>query len=75
MLFAAAGLLTTGVFTSPYLVSVLAGLDPGQPTDMAAWRHYTVDFVLAAICIKPSASPGLRRTPSRNAASTMTALT
>ncbi len=68
MLFAAAGLLTTGAFTSPYLVSVLAGLDPDEPTDMAAWRHYAVDFVLAAISIKPSASPGLRKTPGRNAA-------
>ena len=73
MLFAAAGLLTTGVFTSPYVVSVLAGLDPEQPTDMAAWRHYAVDFVLAAISIKPSASPGLRKkTPSRNAAPSCT---
>ena len=66
-LCAAAGRLPTGAFTSPYLVSVLAGLDPDEPTDMAAWRHYAVDFVLAAISIKTSASPGLRKTPGRNA--------
>ncbi|WP_079433709.1 TetR/AcrR family transcriptional regulator [Zoogloea sp. LCSB751] len=49
LLFTAAGLLTTGVFTSPYLVSVLSGLNPDVADDVRTWRNYAVDFVISAI--------------------------
>lgn len=46
---AASGLLTTGGFTSRYIVSTLAGFDTTTPEGSAAWRQYSVDFVMATV--------------------------
>ncbi len=46
---AASGLLTTGGVTSRYIVSTLAGFDTTTPEGSAAWRQYSVDFVLATV--------------------------
>lgn len=46
---AAAALLTTGGFTSRYVVSTVAGFDSTSPEGVVAWRKYSVDFVLAAV--------------------------
>lgn len=46
---AASGLLTTGGFTSRYIVSTLAGFDTTTPEGSSAWRQYSVDFVLATV--------------------------
>jgi len=46
---AASGLLTTGGFTSSYIVSTLAGFDSTTPEGSSAWRRYSVDFVLATV--------------------------
>ncbi|MBA4257482.1 MAG: TetR/AcrR family transcriptional regulator [Polaromonas sp.] len=46
---AASGLLTTGGFTSRYIVSTLAGFDTTTPEGSSAWRRYSVDFVMATV--------------------------
>ncbi len=49
MFCAASGLLTTGGFTSRYIVSTLAGFDSTTAEGAAAWRRYSIDFVIAAV--------------------------
>jgi AcrR family transcriptional regulator len=49
LFFAAASLITTGGFTNRYTLSAVAGFDTAAPDGAAAWRRYSVDFVLAAI--------------------------
>ena len=46
---AASGLLTTGGFTSRYIVSTLAGFDSTTPEGSSTWRRYSVDFVMATV--------------------------
>lgn len=46
---AASGLLTTGGFTSSYIVSTLAGFDTTTPEGSSAWRQYSVDFVMSTL--------------------------
>ncbi|CAN5335246.1 TetR/AcrR family transcriptional regulator [soil metagenome] len=46
---AVSALATTGGFTNRYIVSALAGFDTTSPVGIAAWRQFSVDFVLAAI--------------------------
>ncbi|MDB5932522.1 MAG: bacterial regulatory s, tetR family protein [Polaromonas sp.] len=46
---AASALVTTGGFTNRYTVSAVAGFDTTSPEGIAAWRQFSVDFVLAAI--------------------------
>ena len=53
---AASGLLTTGGFTSSYIVSTLAGFDTTTPEGSSAWRRYSVDFVMGTV-LKRNHSP------------------
>jgi AcrR family transcriptional regulator len=46
---AASALVTTGGFTNRYTVSTVAGFDTTSPEGIAAWRQFSVDFVLASI--------------------------
>ncbi|MBT9475137.1 TetR/AcrR family transcriptional regulator [Polaromonas sp.] len=46
---AASALVTTGGFTNRYTVSAVAGFDTTSPGGIAAWRQFSVDFVLASI--------------------------
>lgn len=59
MCLAAAALLTTGAFTNPVTVMAIAKLDTRSARGMAAWREYSVDFVLAALA--KGQPPSLRR--------------
>lgn len=61
MFCAASGLLTTGGFTSRYIVSTLAGFDTTSPEGASAWRKYSVDFVLATVLA--GERPSLERPP------------
>lgn len=61
MFCAAAALITTGGFTSRYIVSALAGFDSSGPAGMVAWRQYSVDFVLASVLA--GERPALARPP------------
>lgn len=49
LFYAASALLTTGGFTNRYTVSAVAGFDTTSPEGIAAWRQFSVDFVLAAV--------------------------
>lgn len=49
MFCAASALLATGGFTCRYVVSTVTGFDTTAAEGMAAWRKYSVDFVLAAV--------------------------
>ncbi|MDW3682357.1 TetR/AcrR family transcriptional regulator [Cupriavidus sp. CV2] len=49
LFYAASALLTTGGFTNRYTVSAVAGFDTTAPQGVAAWRQFSVDFVLAAV--------------------------
>lgn len=49
MFCAAAGLLTTGGFTSRYLTSTVTGFDTTSAQGIDIWRQYSVDFVLATV--------------------------
>lgn len=49
MVYAAAVLLVTGVFINRYTTSALADLDSSAPEGVAAWRKFSVDFVLSAV--------------------------
>lgn len=49
LFYAASALLTTGGFTNRYTVSAVAGFDTTSPEGVAAWRQFSVDFVLAAV--------------------------
>lgn len=71
---AASGLLTTGGFTSRYIVSTLAGFDSTTPEGSSAWRRYSVDFVMATVLTRnhptppcPSVAPAACR-PARSRA-------
>lgn len=57
---AASGLLTTGGFTSRYIVSTLVGFDTTTPEGSSAWRQYSIDFVLATVLTR---SQPARKTP------------
>lgn len=59
MFHAAAALLTTGGFTNRYTLSAVAGFDTTSPQGMAAWREFSVNFVLSAVLVDQR--PGLRR--------------
>lgn len=58
MFFAAASLLTTGGYTNRYTLSAVAGFDTGSPEGAAAWRQYSVDFVMAAILVEQAPALG-----------------
>ncbi len=49
MVYAAAVLLVTGVFINRYTTSALADVDSAAPEGVAAWRKFSVDFVLSAV--------------------------
>lgn len=49
LFYAASALLTTGGFTNRYTVSAVSGFDSTSPEGIAAWRRFSVDFVLASV--------------------------
>jgi AcrR family transcriptional regulator len=49
MFYAACALLTTGGFTNHYTVSAVAGFDTTSAAGAAAWREFSVDFVLSTL--------------------------
>ncbi len=49
LFLAAAALLVTGGYTSPYVVSTLAGFDTASAQGAAAWREHAIEFALAAL--------------------------
>jgi len=59
MFCAASALITTGGFTSRYIVSTVAGFDSTSQEGISLWRKYSVDFVLAAVLTRnrPSLEP------------------
>jgi len=59
MFYAACALLTTGGFTNHYTVSAVAGFDTTSAAGAAAWREFSVDFVLSSLLSRDR--PPLRR--------------
>jgi AcrR family transcriptional regulator len=61
LFYAASALVTTGGFTNSYTVSAVAGFDTTSPEGIAAWRQFSVNFVLSVVLAgeRPSlARPG-----------------
>ncbi|MES2264314.1 MAG: TetR/AcrR family transcriptional regulator [Pseudomonadota bacterium] len=53
---AIASLVTSGGFTSRFMLSVLAGFDTASADGAAAWRRHSADFILASIAVQGCAT-------------------
>ena len=49
LFYAASAIMTTCAFTNRYTVSTVSGVDSTSPAGLAAWRAFSVNFVLSAV--------------------------